>query len=66
MKSIFYKAGVMARNVRLYSSAYVGGMYKLYFEAAIDQIIVIPQGHCVGGLVPMWLYEKVLKSLERE
>lgn len=57
---------IVAKNRRLYSSAYVGGMYKLYFEAARDQILVVLQGHCVGSLVPMWLYEEVLESLERK
>ena len=67
MKTILYKANVItARNMRLYTSAYVGGMYKLYFEAARDQILLVLQDHCIGGLVPMWLYEEVLESLERK
>lgn len=51
MKTIS-KANVMPRNMRSYNSAYIGGRYKLYFEAAIDQILVIPQGHCAGDLAP--------------
>lgn len=52
MKTIISKANVMARNMRSYNSAYVGSRYKLCFEAAIDQILLIPQGHCAGDLVP--------------
>lgn len=42
----------MTRHIRLYNSAYVLVVYKLYFKVAIDEILVVHQGHCVEGLVP--------------